>query len=168
MTALGRTLVVALVGLALPRPAAPTDTTFPARAAQAAEVYRDVRAAVADGYVGDVHDLGPTHLVRLDRVLHPGDGADAARPSALLFDHDADGFHLRAAVFLLADADQRPPASVATTLAWHRHRLCVGRRGVTPSDGAPCPAGDTTIRSGLMAHVWVAGGETAVVCAVDR
>lgn len=161
-----RALALALVGLAVPGPAEAPDASFATRAAHAADAYRDVRAAVADGYLGDVRDLGPTHLVRLDRIVHPGGRVDATRPSALLFDHDADGFHLRAAVFLLADADQRPPASVASTLAWHRHRLCVGPHGITPSDDAPCPAGDTTVRSGLMTHVWIAGGSTAVVCAV--
>lgn len=168
MTARRRALAVVLLALAVPRPTAPSDTTFAARAARAVEAYRDVRAAVADGYLGDVRDLGPTHLVRLDRVVHPGEGVDATRPSALLFDRGADGFHLRAAVFLLADADQRPPASVASTLAWHRHLLCVGPRGITPSDDAPCPHGDTTIRSGLMAHVWVEGEATAAVCMVSR
>jgi len=169
MTRAGRSLVVVLgvvaLVLALPRSAA-SPTSFEHAARVAAQRYRDVAVAGADGYTGPLSVAGAVHLVRVDRVVGPGGTIDPTRPSALLYEHDHGRYELRAAVYVLAEHDRQPPGALRG-LDWHRHTICAGPLGLREAPDGHCGPVERAFASGLMAHVWLpARGDAAVVCLV--
>jgi hypothetical protein len=93
--------------------------------------YRDVRAAVADGYVQYLPNLPqPTyHFTNWGNAYQAEFGFYPARPTSLLYKPVAGGFELVGAMYTAPQRwaedqlDQRVPLSVA---AWHQHvNICL-------------------------------------------
>jgi hypothetical protein len=130
---------------------------------QGAEKYRDINAAIADGYVqttGVVPNMG-AHFNNPDRIR---DGAfDPSEPEILIYKRGKDGnWELTGTSFVLPRqlvGDDHPDGFAGALDNWHVHyALCLGRTSGdrTASETECAKRGGTFIESyGWMIHAWV-------------
>ena len=119
--------------------------------------YRDVAAALADGYRPDKADGLDVHF---DNKERSGDAAvlDPARPEMLVYARAGGRAALLGVVFRMPKAGQRGPQIGGASTTWHSHNICVGPLPpgfglVTPFGTCPFLTAEVTLPE--MMHVWV-------------
>jgi hypothetical protein len=125
----------------------------------ATSAYRDLGAALADGYRfggGQTEGLD----LHLEHKGHKGDGAvlDPTRPEALVYARRGGRAALLGVVFQMPTAGARGPQVGGATTTWHGHNLCVGLLPpgfglVTPYGNCPFLTAQLTLPE--MMHVWL-------------
>jgi len=120
--------------------------------------YRDVSAALADGYQPD--RAGDGLDVHFDNKQRSDDGAvlDPARPEQLVYARAGDRSVLLGVVFRMPRAGERGPQIGGATTTWHTHNICVGPLPpgfglVTPYGTCPFLTAEVTLPE--MMHVWL-------------
>jgi len=121
--------------------------------------YRDLAAAVADGYRLDGGERDGFDL----HYAHKGRRSDAAvldpaRPEMLVYARQGGRAALLGVVFQMPRAGERGPQVGGATTTWHAHNVCVGLLPpgfgpVTPYGGCPFLTVQVTVAE--MMHVWV-------------
>lgn len=129
-----------------------------------AERYRDIRTAVADGYIQVTQDLPgiAAHFIRLDLLM---DGKfDPSRPEMLLYTFRGGAWRFAGISHALPyTGDDTPPEGFAGPLdGWHYHdNLCAAAGaiiGIRASEESCAARGGNFIqRTFWMNHVWVGG-----------
>jgi hypothetical protein len=161
----GEFLARAQAGIIMrPAGAAPTVEQERAAAVLAAqtkaytEKYRDVAAAVADGY----HNGGPREGLQLhyEKKAHQADGrvADPKAPEMLVYASEGGRSVLLGVVYQMPVAGEPGPAIGGSTTRWHAHNVCVGLTppgfGIVTPFGT-CPVLTVNLTIAEMIHVWV-------------
>jgi hypothetical protein len=120
--------------------------------------YRDVAAALADGYRPD--KAGDGLDVHFENKERSGDGAvlDPARPEMLVYARAGGRAALLGVAFRMPRAGQRGPQIGGASTTWHAHNICVGPVPpgfglVTPYGTCPFLTAEVTLPE--MMHVWV-------------
>jgi hypothetical protein len=132
------------------------------------ERFKDVRQALAEGYVQATQDLEgiAAHFVRLD-YLDDDRLADPDRPEVLLYTKRLDGTWRMVGVMFQTRSDgtlDSPAPNLFGGLdAWHYHEnLCFTTRGVTTAKDAASCRGTFTKRTGWELHVWTEPGAEGI------
>jgi hypothetical protein len=129
--------------------------------------FKDVRAALADGYIQVTQDLPgiAAHFVRLD-YGNDGHEMNPERPEVLLYSKRLDGnWRLVGAMFMQEGRSDTPPQYFGGLDVWHRHtNLCflAGARVKTAASAAECVGGVFQATGAYQMHVWVEPGGTGV------
>jgi len=129
--------------------------------------FRDVREALAEGYLQVTPDLPgiAAHFVRLD-YRNDGHEMDPERVEVLLYSKRLDGnWRLVGAMFMAEGNKETPPQYFGPLDVWHRHEnLCftAGARVRTVANAAECVGGVFQKDTGWQMHVWVEPGGTGV------
>jgi hypothetical protein len=129
--------------------------------------YRDVRDAIADGYLQVTPDLPgiAAHFVRLD-YRQDGQEMNPDRPEVLLYSKRLDGNWRLVGVMFMAEGNaETPPQYFGPLDVWHRHEnLCfmAGAQVRTVASAAECRNGVFQKDTGWQMHVWVEPGGTGV------
>lgn len=163
-----------------------------ARLRDAIAKYRDVDAAITDGYKQFLPNVPQRiyHFTSWKNALANEFGFDASRPTSLMYEKTGAGFKLVGAMYTapkrstLDDLDARVPLSIAT---WHEHtNFCAGPPGAQAKDywgpgarfglagsidtAADCAAAGGTFHPVLynwMLHVWPFETDPARVWATE-
>ena len=102
--------------------------------------YRDVAAAVADGYRPDRRGDGlDLHFEHKGQQSDDGAVLDPARPEMLVYARAGGRAALLGVVFRMPRAGQRGPQVGGATTTWHAHNICVGL--LPPGFGLVTPYG---------------------------
>jgi hypothetical protein len=120
--------------------------------------YRDVAAAVVDGY----NNSGPREGLQLhyEKKTHQNDGriADPQAPEMLVYASEAGRTVLLGVVYQMPVAGRPGPAIGGNTTRWHAHNICAGLTppgfGVVSPYGT-CPVLTVNLTIAEMIHVWV-------------
>jgi hypothetical protein len=125
--------------------------------------YRDVSAALADGYKPDRPGDGLD--VHFDNKQRSADGAvlDPARPEQLVYARAGARSVLLGVVFRMPRAGERGPQIGGASTTWHSHNICVGPLPpgfglVTPYGTCPFLTAEVTLPE--MMHVWLVDSPT--------
>ncbi len=131
----------------------------------ATEKYRDVRVALAEGYLQEGPSLAGAGAHFVNRALIDRGAFDHLHPSVLLYERQSDWtLQLVGVAWFLPKqpGDQTPPAAMAPLAVWHHHTypkpgICVGPHGTTNLVGEACTAdgGRFWAESPWMLHAWL-------------